>query len=404
MFSIIILDSTTTQLNVTGQKHKGAGFSNTIGVLHTVSISVSNFIGRVYIEASLASNPSEIDWFPIKLNNNSNYIQFPLDPNKPTGLNNGDTGVYAYSFSGNYIWIRARVNRDYLIPYPQDTEFVGAVQKILLNYGAVGPASPIYADTNNNGTSEPGPAGPQGPTGPLGNTGPAGDGSTGPTGPYGGPPGPTGPTGAASDIAGPTGYTGYTGPMGADSTVTGPTGPIGFTGPSVTGPTGADSTVTGPAGVTGPTGTQGIIGPRGATGHTGSTGIQGPTGPRNGPTGPQGPTGNAGVPGITAYNFYVNYDGGGVISSVTSLPVGWTASVGPNYVTITHNIAGLPQGFIAYGQSFIGSTVWTSRGPNAIMNLSYDTTVPTQFTLNGITANNVGTVYGGSARMSLFFI
>jgi len=236
MFSIIILDSTTTQLNVTGQKHKGAGFSNTIGVLHTVSISVSNFIGRVYIEASLASNPSEIDWFPIKLNNNSNYIQFPLDPNKPTGLNNGDTGVYAYSFSGNYIWIRARVNRDYLIPYPQDTEFVGAVQKILLNYGAVGPASPIYADTNNNGTSEPGPAGPQGPTGPLGNTGPAGDGSTGPTGPYGGPPGPTGPTGAASDIAGPTGYTGYTGPMGADSTVTGPTGPIGFTGPSVTGP------------------------------------------------------------------------------------------------------------------------------------------------------------------------
>jgi len=404
MISTILLDSTTTQLNVTGPKHKGAGFSNTIGVLHTVSISVSNFIGRVYIEASLASNPTEIDWFPVKLNGRSDYIQFPLDPNKPTGLNNGDTGVYAYSFSGNYIWIRARVSREYLIPYPQDTEFVGAVQKILLNYGAVGPASPTYTTTLDGSYPQYGPAGPQGPTGPLGSTGPAGNGTTGPTGPFGGPPGPTGATGAASNVVGPTGATGYTGPIGADSTVTGPTGPIGYTGPSITGPTGADSTVPGPTGNTGPAGIQGVIGPRGATGYTGPQGTQGPTGPTNGPTGPKGPTGTAGIPGITAYNFYVNYDGGGVISSVTNLPSGWSAVLGPNYVTITHNIVGLPQGFIAYGQASIGSTIWSSRGPNAIMNLSYDTLTPFQFTLNGITANNVGTVYGGQARMSLFFI
>jgi hypothetical protein len=59
--------------------------------------------------------------------------------------------------------------------------------------------------------------------------------------------------------------------------------------------------------------------------------------------------------------------------------------------------------FVAYGQQSIGSNVYTSRGPNAIMNLTYDTGTPTLFTLNGITANNVGTVYGGSARMSVFF-
>jgi hypothetical protein len=130
----------------------------------------------------------------------------------------------------------------------------------------------------------------------------------------------------------------------------------------------------------------------------------GPTGPRNGPTGAQGPTGPAGIPGVTAYNFFVNYDGGGIINSVTGLPPGWSATLGASWVTITYDMSGLPQSFIAYGRTTVGGSIWTSRGPNAIMNLTYDTTIPNQFTLIGITANNVGTVYGGTARMSIFFV
>ena len=401
MFSVTLLDSTTTEINVTGIKQKGAGFSNTIGCNHTVSISVANFIGRVYIEGSLASDPSDDDWFPIKLVGNLDYIQFPRNQNFPTGAGGGDTGVVAYSFSGNYIWVRARLDRDYLIPFPQSTQYVGAIRYILLNYGAVSPASSDLTYTGNqNGLGSAGPAGPQGPSGPTGATGSQGFGDTGPTGPYGSPPGPTGPTGLPSTVTGPTGPE-ITGPTGSPSTISGPTG---FTGPTglrgQTGPTGSPSIIPGPTGpqITGPTGP---IGLKGATGNTGPYGITGPTGPSAGPTGPFGPTGPA---GIYAFNFEVNYDGGGIIDSITGLPSGWSAVIGATYVTITHNRNGLPQNFTAYGKNAINGTIWTSRGPNALMNLTYDTTEPDQFTLNGITANNVGTVYGGAARMSILFV
>lgn len=399
MFSVTLLDSTTTEINAVGQPQRGAGYSNTIGCNHTVSMSVMNFTGRIYIEGSLATDPTEEDWFPIKLIGDLDYVQFPRNPQRPTGASNGDTSVLAFSFSGNYIWIRARLNRDYMIPFPQDTQYVGAVRYVLLNYGAVSPASTeIPSPTGSIGS--PGPAGPQGPSGPTGAPGPAGIGTTGPTGPFGGPPGPTGPTGPISTVPGPTGL-GNTGPTGPASTVTGPIGQTGPTGLGNTGPTGMTGSQ-GPTGtsITGPTGAQGI---RGFTGPTGWTGSVGPTGPSNGPTGARGPTGPAGLPGILAYNFTVIYDGAGIISSVTDLPAGWSAIFGSSYVTITHTANGLPQSFIAYGLSSQFGTIWTSRGPNAIMNLSYDTTTPGQFTLNGVTPNNVGTVYGGRARMSVFF-
>jgi hypothetical protein len=402
MFSVTLLDSTTTEINATGPKQKGAGFSNTIGCNHTVSMSVANLIGRIYIEGSLATDPTEEDWFPIKLVGNLDFIEFPRNPNAPTGNGRGDTSVLAFSFSGNYIWIRARLDRNYLIPFPQDTQYVGAVRYVLLNYGAISPAGTETAPGTGIGSPGPqGPAGPQGPSGPSGPAGPPGEGVTGPTGPYGGPPGDTGPTGPSSTITGPTGPS-VTGPTGPGSTEPGPTGPTGPIATGPTGPTGAASTITGPTGpgITGPTGS---IGLRGYTGPTGSTGPIGPTGPRNGPTGATGATGPAGLPGITAFNFYVNYDGGGIISSVTGLPSGWSASLGSTYVTITHTEIGLPQSFIAYGNTTLGGTAWTSRGPNAIMNLNYDTSEPNKFTLNGITANNVGTVYGGTSRMSIFF-
>jgi hypothetical protein len=420
------MGSTTTQINVVGIQQKGAGYSNTIGCNHTVSISVVNFIGRIYIQGSLASQPGPGDWFAIPLIGSIPFVQFPQNPSAPSGQGNGDTTVATYSFSGNYIWIRAVLDRSYLIPPPTDPYLVGAVRSILLNYGAVSPAA-----TNNGNSNTPVINGipPGGITGqvlaknsdanydaiwatenhtyvsniaPTGtNTGdlwwndtdgnlyinyqsswvPSSVGQPGPPGPPG-LPGPTGP------------YGGPTGPTGSPSTVPGPTG---YTGPMATGPTGPSSKITGPTGVTGPAGKQG---PWGYTGPTGYTGIQGPTGPSQGPTGVTGPTGPAGT--VNQYEFTVNYGGSGAIISVSGLPDGWTSTIGSNFVTINYTISGLPQNFVAYGQTTLGGTVYTSRGPTALMNLTYDTTIPQQFTLNNITANNVGTVYGGMARFAIY--
>lgn len=403
MFSVTLLDSTTTEINVTGGKQKGAGYSNTIGCNHTVSITVDNFIGRIFIEGSLSNDPTDMDWCPIPISG-QDYLQFPIDSNAPTGSGGGDTSTLAYSFSGNYIWLRARVNRDYLVPFPQGPGLVGSVKQILLNYGSISPAA--SGGTSGGGTGGgtggtiPGPAGPQGPTG------------------SGGTPGTTGPTGRDgsgalySQDTTPTGdlrlgdrwvdtvngrmYTYYQNTWVEFAGAVGPPGMPGPTGiPGVIGHTGP----TGIPGNLGPTGPTGMFGP---SGHTGPTGISGGTGP-TGTTGDGGPTGPTGISGIIAYDFYVNYDSGGVISGVVGLPTGWSASIGSNYVTITHTADGIPQNFIAYGLKSVSGTSWVSRGSTALMNLSYDTITPNEFTLNGISANNVGTVYGGRARMSVFF-
>jgi len=130
--SIVMLTSTAGQLNVTGQAIKGPGyFGYSRGIL-TTSISVQNFVGRFYLQASLSTNPGPNDWFPLWLEGQNPYAQFPFDPNNPTGEYGGDTGNYAWTLQGNLVWIRAVVDRSYL-PLPQLAD-VGVLLTCLCNY------------------------------------------------------------------------------------------------------------------------------------------------------------------------------------------------------------------------------------------------------------------------------
>jgi hypothetical protein len=178
MESVVLLPTTSGQINVIGAPQHGAGFTNFLGGSHTISISVTNFTGRIYIEASLATLPCAEDWFPVIIQNQLPWIQFPQDMYNPTGPEGGDTDTVAFSFAGNYVWIRARVNRDYLSPAPIDPTMVGSVDEILLNFGTLGGAA------SSSSLSVTGPRGPIGPQGIPGSSA-----STGPTGPGGLPRG-----------------------------------------------------------------------------------------------------------------------------------------------------------------------------------------------------------------------
>jgi hypothetical protein len=232
MYSLILLNTTVGYINIVGTPQKAAGYTNSVGNSHTVSISLQNFVGRIYIEGSLASNPGQHDWFAIQFNRQS-FLQYPIDRSLPSSHLTGDSGTYAYNFSGNFVWVRARIDRSYLVPVPADPYLVGCVQQIILNYGAIATGE---RDLNRGPQWQtPGWQGPPGP--------PAGNGLTGPLGPTG-YPGPTGVTGPSGGPTGATGYTGAIGPTGATSIITGPTG---YTG--AIGPTGATSTITGPTGL-----------------------------------------------------------------------------------------------------------------------------------------------------------
>ena len=373
MISVTLLSTTVDQINVVGPKQQGAGYKNTVGNNHTVSINLDNFTGRIYIQGSLSNDPKETDWFNIPIGNGTPYVQFPLDPAFPTGYNpalnqwplngspnssNGDTGIYAYSFSGNYIWIRAVVDRKYLVPPPIDPYFVGYVSQILLNYGAIAGGSNSPQATNTGGAE--GPPGPPGPTGPLG-TGPTG--SIGPTGPAASgafqrydqyaTPGQTVFTASyvpgfvdvyynglllvpVNDYIAADGETVVltSSALGGDpvsivaweiaslSTVTGPTGPSG--GPI--GPTGPSSTMTGP---TGPVST--------VPGPTGGTGV----------TGPSGPTGAAGPTATSLISFRLLFSSGvilptGFVDNLLNIAESQITRLSDTQITIDHNMNQYP--------------------------------------------------------------
>lgn len=238
MDSVVLMPTTSGQINVTGQKQKGAGYSNFAGASHTISITCTNFVGRIYIEASLESEPSSADWFSVYVVSNLEWVEFPRDPSHPTGAQQGDTGTFAFAFVGNYVWVRARLDRTYLNPMPIDSLSVGSIDQILMNYGALGAAG---GGGVGNVIGITGPRGPGGIVGPTGTPGAASfTGATGSTGQAGVP-----------GIAGPTGVTGATGSQGIPGTaaLTGATGATGMSG------------VRGVTGATGPSYTSPLVGP-----------------------------------------------------------------------------------------------------------------------------------------------
>ena len=92
---------------------------------------MNNLTGRVYIEASLATNPKESNWFALNLSGVQPYVQYPINPMQPTG-GFGDTGIDSYTFQGQFIWLRIRLDRSYLsLP---NLDSVGNISTAYMNY------------------------------------------------------------------------------------------------------------------------------------------------------------------------------------------------------------------------------------------------------------------------------
>jgi len=96
---------------VVGDRFKGDGFYGRSDGIHTVQYSVTDFDGTVTIEATLATEPVEADWFVVY---EQTYPTSGLPPVTTSNITN---------FTGNYVWIRAK------IVYAE-----GTVNSILLNH------------------------------------------------------------------------------------------------------------------------------------------------------------------------------------------------------------------------------------------------------------------------------
>lgn len=131
-----LMGDSSGQLNLTGPAVKADGFYSFSDGIHTISAKLDNFTGRLFIEATLNLHPTENDWFPIMLSSMHPYMEYPANPQMPTG-SRGDTVMDSFVIQGNFVFVRARINRDYVVPQPvtpDDLALLGSVSQILMNF------------------------------------------------------------------------------------------------------------------------------------------------------------------------------------------------------------------------------------------------------------------------------
>ena len=111
-----ILESTGSNMNMTGMNVKADSYYGYVDGHHTIQLVYNNYIGRLKIQASLSLNPAETDWFDIQETtvygsvtdqttgyNPAGYIQF--------NANDPANGSQAYSVTGNFAYIRVNMDR-----------------------------------------------------------------------------------------------------------------------------------------------------------------------------------------------------------------------------------------------------------------------------------------------------
>jgi hypothetical protein len=93
----------TTTLTFISDKVKGDGYYGSSDGFHTVAYKTTyDFIGDIYMEASLATDPSNTDWFGV-VGTEVNY----------SALNVRTTStVDIFNFTGNFVWVRGYISID----------------------------------------------------------------------------------------------------------------------------------------------------------------------------------------------------------------------------------------------------------------------------------------------------
>lgn len=87
------------KLTFNSNAEKGTGYYGISSGLHTVTYHVSqDYIGTLTMQATLAATPTDSDWFDVDNTGMTRVYQ-------PTN----STSTVATTFTGNFTWVRARV-------------------------------------------------------------------------------------------------------------------------------------------------------------------------------------------------------------------------------------------------------------------------------------------------------
>lgn len=146
--SILMMSSTDDNHDLVGDAIRADSYYGYTDGLHTVQVVYSNFTGNFGIQGTLEIEPTESDWFYINLNADQNtsssspLISYPRNPAQPMtygtiagGNQTGDTGTDAFTFVGNFTFLRAVLDRTGIPNIdPQNTVWsYGYINRVLLS-------------------------------------------------------------------------------------------------------------------------------------------------------------------------------------------------------------------------------------------------------------------------------
>ncbi len=135
--SVQVLSATGTNMNVTSDKIRGDNYYGYTDGFHTLQVTYSSYVGRLRIQASLVLEPTDSDWFDLVIDSTSGlysgsspwnangYVQFNADAP-------GDKSE-AYSFYGNFAWIRIKVDRSHIGDGTTYDTSYGQVSRVILS-------------------------------------------------------------------------------------------------------------------------------------------------------------------------------------------------------------------------------------------------------------------------------
>lgn len=130
--SITIMSSSGDNMNLYSDVVEGDSYYGYADGLHTIQVIYSQFAGRLRLQCTLALEPTENDWFDIIPDDTTGnawsvegYIQF--NKNEPSNISE------AYTFKGNYTFIRCYLDRRHIANGETYDSSYGQISRIILS-------------------------------------------------------------------------------------------------------------------------------------------------------------------------------------------------------------------------------------------------------------------------------
>jgi hypothetical protein len=107
-------------LDQTGPATRADGYYGFADGMHTVAFYLKNFKGNLILEASLSDAPRESDWFPVGIGYNTDFYQ----------VETPETRVEAFNIVGNFVFLRAKIQRSHL---GEPASALGTCERVVLS-------------------------------------------------------------------------------------------------------------------------------------------------------------------------------------------------------------------------------------------------------------------------------